>query len=188
METLLKDPTEILIDNSIDIDYSTTLISECDGYIKEINVKVFHNDEDEGRIEIGSARITMLQHLFGADYETLFYHFDGHSADLINAFTQVFKPDGSKSKTKFYFDDFDRCVYIELFKMSEEKRGLGIGNAVIKDIIDTFGINDTLYIVEPCAIENKSNKVTQKRVENFWTNLNFKKIGRSVYYCLHKPY
>ena len=188
METLLKNPTEILIDNNIEIDYSTALISGCEGYVKEINVKVFHIDEDEVRVEVGSVRVTMLQHLFGADYETLHYYCDGHSGDLINAFTKVFKPDGDKSRTKFYLDDFNRCIYIELFKMSEEKRGLGIGNAVIKDIIDTLGIDDTLYIVEPCAIEDKSNKVTQKRVENFWTNLNFKKIGRSEYYSLYKWY
>lgn len=191
METLLRNPTEVLIDNSIEIDYSTTLNCECDGYVKEINAKVFYRDfEVDGdiRIEIGSVRMTMIQNLFGADYDTIQSYCDGTSNDLFDAFTETFKPDSSKSKTKFYLDDNNRFVYIELFKMSEEKRGLGIGHAVISDIIDTLGVYDTLFVVQPCAIEDKRNKLTQKRVENFWGNLNFKKIGKSVFYYLDRQF
>jgi len=189
METLVKNTTEILIENSIEIDYSTSIHCECDGNVKEIEIKIYqreydHTSYEDIRKEIGSGKIQIVRNLLDLDYYDIFEYCDIISSDLLDAFISLFNDNNSKNKTKFNTIDFNRFIYIELFKISDEKRNLGIGNAVINDIIDTLGLDDTLFIVLPYAIEDKKNKITHTRVKKFWSGVGFKKYNNTKFYHL----
>ena len=170
------DSIELLSKSHIEINYSTSIHYECDGHIKDIDVKIvdliYDEDTDKDSYgEIGEVKINMMRHLSWMEYEEAYQFCDIISQNFVNGFEACFKDDNSRSKTKFSLDEFSEYVYIDLFKILEKNRGMGIGSAVIREIIDTLGKPDTLFVIIPFAIDDYENKLAHKRVKKFWENL-----------------
>ena len=178
---------ELLRESSIELKYSTSIHYECDGHVKDIDIKIIDNVYDEEREieiekELGTVKINMMRHMSWMDYQEAFDFCDRISQNFLDGFDACFKDENSKSKTKFSLEKFSEYVYIDLLKMNENNRGMGIGTAVIREIIDTLDKTDTLFVVLPFAIEDNENNKAHKRVKKFWENLGFKKMANSRFY------
>lgn len=178
---------ELLRENSIELKYSTSIHYECDGHVKDIDVKIIdyvYDEETEREIEkeLGTVKINMMRHMSWMEYHEAFNFCDIISQNFLDGFDACFKDEYSKSKTKFSLERFSEYVYIDLVKMNEKNRGKGIGSAVIREIIDTLDKTDTLFVVLPFAIEDGGNNKAHKRVKKFWENLGFKKMPNTRFY------
>lgn len=183
----VADSIELLSESMIDINYSTHIHYECDGHVKDINVKIVDNFYDEktkkeATKEIGEVKINFMRHLSWMEFEEAYEFCDIISQNFVDGFDACFKDTNSRNKTKFSLEQFSEYIYIDLFRMVEKSRGVGIGSAVIREIIDTLGKPDSLFVVIPFAIDDKENKVSHKRVKKFWENLGFKRMGKTYFY------
>ena len=184
----VADSIELLRENLIEINYSTSIHYECEGHIKDINVKIVDNysyDEETNQDvveEIGEVKINFMRHISWMGFEEAYDFCDIISQNFVDGFDACFKDSDSRSKTKFSLEEFSEYIYIDLFRINEKNRGMGIGSAVIHEIIDTIGKPDSLFVVIPFAIDDRENKASHKRVKKFWENLGFKRMGKTSFY------
>lgn len=175
---------DLLKENLIEINYSTSIDYECDGYVQHVDVSITEIDENDKMVEIGEVKINILRNLGLLSTWEAWEHCDCISQHFVDGFSNIFGVDDEMdmdNSKKLNIRSFNQYVYIKEFRINENHRSYGLGSAVIKEIINFIDKGD-LFALIPFAIEDRDNEKSHKRIEKFWKRLGFKRFNKSGFF------
>jgi GNAT superfamily N-acetyltransferase len=180
------------------------VIRKIDGTVFEC---VGESDKEE---KIGNLQCFLVQAgLAGEKGESLFEAMDSISDAAMECYEALFDPDTnewSDSVQELYSGGpiSPDLLFIDRVELDERHRGKGIGRAVVKEIIETFGLHCGLVVCKPFALQyegwaetysaaeqadlgfEKRKSAAFGRVSKFWADCGFVQLPDSEFYA-HSP-
>jgi ribosomal protein S18 acetylase RimI-like enzyme len=190
----------------------------CLKYSEEVLISSWDNDKDPSEynydisgdivairdegcdVSIGSFRISKFKVWeacrAGVD---LFDLFDEHSSVAEMMYGTLFNDSQNgpryKSVVKNNFPNAfpeDDILYIDHLELKPFARGQRIGLAVLREVINKWAFGNSLVMIYPAIIENRSDayelslqeKKSLKKLINYYKNLGFKSVGRSGFLAM----
>lgn len=172
--------------NSLSINMS--YISDMDKNFQEIKAEAQEYDDDGKLHTIAMVKIKRVIYLGAKSHDNNFFDFDCISEQMYRLFEYcLIEDEDGLGGSKFIndeHDEFQGLIYIEELRVNKEYRRVGIGKALVHEVIKMIGNYDDILIVLPFPIEANGNEKAHKKVINFWEKIGFTQVDDTDFWYM----